>query len=46
MWLSLPEPVRMNRMAGEGSGTSGGRGDGFDSWDLMLWTTSDEEHQS
>jgi hypothetical protein len=38
MWLSLPEPVGMNRMAGGGSVTSGGRWDGVDSWGLMLWT--------
>jgi len=44
MWLSLPEPVRMNRMAGGGIVTSGGRCDGVDSWGLLLWTWSDEEH--
>jgi hypothetical protein len=44
MWLSLPEPVRMNRIVGEGSVTSGVRCDGVDSWGLLLRTYSDEVH--
>jgi len=44
MWLSLPEPVRMNRMTGGGIVTSSGRCDGVGSWGLWLWTLSDEEH--
>lgn len=44
MWLSLPEPVGMNRMAGRGSLTYDERCDGVDSWGLLLWTQSDEEH--